>query len=139
MSVDYFQFVFALLAVVALIAGLGLLVKRVTQLPFQRRHGESNQLRLAESLFLDPKRRVVRVRNGERTYVLLLSAHGDKVIDNYTPQNTELDAVDPADSAGRDGTYPAPMPRSGGKLSGVFANLLAKTAMNSEPSSKNKS
>ncbi|MCH9780099.1 MAG: hypothetical protein K0U36_02305 [Alphaproteobacteria bacterium] len=112
MSVDYVRLILALLAVIALLGGLGLILKRMTQagLGVWGAGRTAKNMAIAENLFLDPKRRLVRVANGHRQYVLLLSNNGDRVVDTYSDpahgSDLEHDAhpdEQPLDTLGRPG------------------------------------
>lgn len=77
----YLRAFLALLLVVGLIFLLKVLViktgfdKRITG------NRAGGRLSVVETLYLDPRRRLVIVRDGDKEHVLLLGASGDKVLD----------------------------------------------------------
>lgn len=95
---DYLQFVIALALVLALIAVLAWLAKRAgyggglaqtIKLPAERR-----RLAVVEVLPLDPRRKLVLLRAGEREHLLLLN-HGqgpDLVVDSRSTGSESGDA-----------------------------------------------
>ena len=76
---DYLRVVLALLFVIGLIFFAGLMAKR-TGLDKRIIGNKGNRARLerlVETLYLDPRRRLVIVRSDDREHVLLLAATGD--------------------------------------------------------------
>lgn len=79
---EYLRFAAALIFVLALI-GAGAFALRAFGFMSQgsRRQGD-RRLSITESLLVDARRRVVLIRRDDREYLLLLSPHGDTIIDS---------------------------------------------------------
>ncbi|MBL8537970.1 MAG: FliO/MopB family protein [Hyphomonadaceae bacterium] len=75
---DWARAVFALLATLALIAGVAYGARRLGML--QPRAPGERRLRIVESLMLDPRRRLLVVRWDEREHLILLSPGSDIVV-----------------------------------------------------------
>jgi flagellar protein FliO/FliZ len=73
---DWARAVAALVATLALLGLVALLARRFNMLQPLRGPGE-RRLSVVESLMLDPRRRLVIVREGGQDHVLLLSPFGD--------------------------------------------------------------
>ena len=84
---SWLRLIFAFSVVLALMAGLGFVLKYVSQrgFMFPSKAGHVRRMKLVESLFLDTKRRVVIVRCDEREHLLLLGGQDDIVIDTNLP------------------------------------------------------
>lgn len=88
-AVDYLKFVFALLFVLGLIAGLAALGKR-----FGMGHrgptgrGKSKRLRIVETMALDAKRRVILISRDDKEHLILLGNSKENVIEG------DIDAPD---------------------------------------------
>jgi flagellar protein FliO/FliZ len=76
---DWLRAIAALGVTLALIAGAGLLARRMGMLQAPVPGGK-RRMGVVESLFLDPRRRVVIVRVDDQDHVLLLSPFGDHPI-----------------------------------------------------------
>jgi flagellar protein FliO/FliZ len=75
---DWARAVFALIATLALIGAAAYAARRLGML---RPPGQGpKRLAMTESLFLDPRRRLVIVRCDGREHLLLLSPAGDRVV-----------------------------------------------------------
>jgi flagellar protein FliO/FliZ len=71
---------FGLLFVLGLIAAAAYGARRLGMLQAPTAPGGKRRMAIAETLFLDPRRRVVIVRVDEQEHVLLLSPFGDRPI-----------------------------------------------------------
>jgi flagellar protein FliO/FliZ len=69
----------ALLATLALIGAFAFAARKLGMLDLARTGG-ARRVRIVESLFLDPRRRLVLVRWDESEHLLLLSQSGDRAI-----------------------------------------------------------
>ena len=84
---DYFRFAAALLLVLGLIGGLGILLRRYGGIigggALASRHAARAKRRLSveEVLPLDARRRLVLVRRDGREHLLLLGPEGDRVVE----------------------------------------------------------
>jgi flagellar protein FliO/FliZ len=76
---DWVRAFFGLLFVLGLIGAAGYGARRLGMLQAPR-PGGSRRMSLAETLFLDPRRRIVIVRVDAEEHVLLLSPHGDRAL-----------------------------------------------------------
>ena len=82
-TVSYFKFLLALLFVLGLIGGLGIMAKRAglgNRGPIVR--GKSKRLSIIETMALDPKRRVVLIRCDDSEHLILLGANSEQTIEN---------------------------------------------------------
>ncbi len=77
---SFFKTLFALVFVLALIGGVGFLIKKFGEKSFGIRLPSNKNLNLEEMMVLDHTRRVAVVKYGAKKYVLLLGNH-DAVID----------------------------------------------------------
>lgn len=78
---EYLRFAAALIFVLALLGAFAFAARAFGFLAnVQRKPGE-RRLSIIESLLLDARRRVVIVRRDDKEYMLLLSPHGDVVLD----------------------------------------------------------
>lgn len=75
---DWARALFALIATLALIAGAAYAARRLGML--QPGGPGPKRMRIAETLMLDPRRRMVIVRVDDREHVLLLGPTGDVVV-----------------------------------------------------------
>jgi flagellar protein FliO/FliZ len=78
---DYLRVVFALLFVIGLIFFAGLIVRRSGLDKRLTGNKGPARLNLVETLYLDPRRRIVIVRCEDHEYVLLLATTGDLLIE----------------------------------------------------------
>lgn len=81
---EYAKFIAALAFVIALIGGLGWIVKRSGVLPtalMKRKSGETPRLKVKEVLLLDAKRRLVLVQRDDVEHLLLLGTDGESVVE----------------------------------------------------------
>ena len=78
---QYLRYAAAFVFVLALIGALAFAARAFGFLSQQRRPGE-RRLRIVESLLVDARRRLVIVRRDDREYLILLSPHGDKILDD---------------------------------------------------------
>jgi flagellar protein FliO/FliZ len=76
--IDWARALFALIATLALIAGAAYGARRLGML--QPGPQGPRRLKISESLFIDPRRRLVIVRCDEREHLMLLSPAGDVVV-----------------------------------------------------------
>ena len=76
---DWLRALAALAATLGLLAGAALLARRMGMLQAPVPGGK-RRMGVVESLFLDPRRRVVIVRVDDEDHVLLLSPFGDRPI-----------------------------------------------------------
>jgi flagellar protein FliO/FliZ len=75
---DWVRALFALIATLALIAGVAYGARRLGML---HPHGQTvRRMKVSESLMLDPRRRLVIVRCDEREHLILLGPGGDIVV-----------------------------------------------------------
>jgi flagellar protein FliO/FliZ len=84
-AVDPLRFVFAFLFVVGLIGIMGFAMKRYGRgngLGMVARKGEEGRLRVVETRYLDPKRRLVLVRRDDTEHLLLLADGRELVIES---------------------------------------------------------
>ena len=85
--VDFIRYVGALFVTLALLGGLALTLRRFGPslgLGAMARPGARGprRLEIAEVLPLDPRRRLVLVREGDREHLLLLGAGGETVVES---------------------------------------------------------
>ena len=85
---DWARTLFALLVTLSLIGAVAYGARKLGML---RAPGAQapRRIEVAESLMLDPRRRLVIVRCGKREHLLLLSATGDQVIAALEPEEEE--------------------------------------------------
>ena len=91
-GLDYLRFVFAFLVVLGLIGVGALALRRLAAKGFSWSgiaSGMDRQLRVRDLLVLDSRRKIIRVANGKRQYVLLLSQNGETLVDNYVDNHSE--------------------------------------------------
>ncbi len=85
---DYFRFVAALILVLGLIGGLGVILRRYGGVigggALASRHANRSRRRLSveEVLPLDGRRRLILVRRDDREHLLLLGPDGDRVVED---------------------------------------------------------
>ncbi len=92
----YFKFVLALVFVVALIAVIGWLARRMGLGGAPIRRGRRRRLAIVEMLALDSKRRLVLVRRDDREHLLVIGGQSDLAIERNIPV-----PPDPAEEAAR--------------------------------------
>jgi flagellar protein FliO/FliZ len=85
---DWARAAAALAATLALLAGAALLARRMGMLQSPAPGGK-RRMGVVETLFLDPRRRVVIVRVDGQEHVLLLSPFGDRPIAVQAAANSE--------------------------------------------------
>ena len=81
-TLSYFKFLMALLFVLGLIGGLGIMAKRAglgNRGPIVR--GKSKRLSIIETMALDPKRRIVLIKCDTSEHLILLGANSEQTID----------------------------------------------------------
>jgi len=79
---EYLRFAAALIFVLALLGAFAFAARALGFLAnVQRKPGE-RRLSIIESLLLDARRRVVIVRRDDKEYVILLSPHGETVLES---------------------------------------------------------
>lgn len=77
--IDVAKMIAALVATLALIAGAAWVARRFGMIEMRKAPTE-RRIKIVESLMLDPRRRLVLVRFGEREHLLLLGPGGDRPI-----------------------------------------------------------
>jgi len=80
-TTNYLQFAAALIFVLGLIGAIALLVRTVGGLQFVQRKPGDRRLGMTESLLVDARRRLVLIRRDDKEYLVLLSPHGDVILD----------------------------------------------------------
>jgi flagellar protein FliO/FliZ len=86
---DYLRAAFALIFVVGLIMLLRVFIGRTGLNKRLAGNKGSARLSIAETLYLDPRRRVVIVRDGDSEHVLLLGVTGDVLIESRKRSETD--------------------------------------------------
>lgn len=81
-TTNYLQFGAALIFVLALIGAIALLLRAVGGLQFAQRRAGDRRLSITESLLVDARRRVILIRRDDEEYLVLLSPHGDVILDD---------------------------------------------------------
>ena len=81
-TTNYLQFGAALIFVLALIGAIALLLRAVGGLQFAQGRVGDRRLSITESLLVDARRRVILVRRDDEEYLVLLSPHGDVILDD---------------------------------------------------------
>jgi flagellar protein FliO/FliZ len=81
--VDWARALAALIGTLALLGLLAVLARRFNMIQ-PLRAGADRRLAVVETLMLDPRRKLVIVRDGGREHLLLLSPFGDARIDSRT-------------------------------------------------------
>jgi flagellar protein FliO/FliZ len=81
-TANYLQFGAALIFVLGLIGAIALLLRTVGGLQFAQRRPGDRRLSVTESLLIDARRRVILLRRDDQEYLVLLSPHGDVVLDD---------------------------------------------------------
>lgn len=86
MEITYYVRAFAaLLFVMALIGLMALVLKKYRERhPWYGNKGATTQLSIQEVLPVDAKRKVIRIRSGEKEHVLLVGGNNDLLIDSTT-------------------------------------------------------
>lgn len=80
--VDPFRFALAFLFILSLIGLMGFGLKRFRQFQAQAAGGDTMRLRVIETRYLDPKRRLVIVCKDDMEYLLLLADDRELVIES---------------------------------------------------------
>lgn len=78
---QYLRYAAAFVFVLALIGALAFAARAFGFLAQQRRPGE-RRLSIIESLLIDARRRLILIRRDDREYLVLLSPHGDQILDD---------------------------------------------------------
>jgi flagellar protein FliO/FliZ len=81
-TTNYLQFGAALIFVLALIGAIALLLRAVGGLQFAQGRTGDRRLSVTESLLVDARRRVILIRRDDEEYLVLLSPHGDVILDD---------------------------------------------------------
>lgn len=81
-TTNYLQFGAALIFVLALIGAIALLLRAVGGLQFAQGRSGDRRLSVTESLLVDARRRVILIRRDDEEYLVLLSPHGDVILDD---------------------------------------------------------
>lgn len=81
-TTNYLQFGAALIFVLALIGAIALLLRAFGGLNLAQRRGGDRRLSVTESLLIDARRRILLVRRDDEEYLVLLSPHGDVILDD---------------------------------------------------------
>ena len=81
-TTNYLQFGAALIFVLALIGAIALLLRAVGGLQFAQGRSGDRRLSVTESLLVDARRRVILIRRDDEEYLVLLSPHGDFILDD---------------------------------------------------------
>ena len=91
-AVSYLKFLLALLFVLGLIGGLGIIAKRVglgNRGPIVK--GKSKRLSIVETMALDPKRRVVLIQCDNSQHLLLLGSNSEQTIVSSLSDESSLE------------------------------------------------
>jgi len=80
MAQELLQMTGALLIVLAMIGGAALGIRRFAKTG-NFRASPARELEVVESLMLDPKRRLVRVRHGSKEHLILLGVQSELLVD----------------------------------------------------------
>jgi len=79
---QFLRLAIALLAVLALMGGLAMLLKKLgLSTNASIKTGDKRRLSIVESLPLDPRRRLVIVKCDDKEHLIILSANGEVVVD----------------------------------------------------------
>ncbi|MEQ1755735.1 MAG: flagellar biosynthetic protein FliO [Micropepsaceae bacterium] len=81
-TTNYLQFGAALIFVLALIGAIALLLRAFGGLNLTQRRPGDRRLSIIESLLVDARRRIILVRRDDEEYLVLLSPHGDIILDD---------------------------------------------------------
>lgn len=86
-DISWLRLLFAFSVVLALMAGLNIALRYISQrgLLFRPRAGQQRRLQILESLPLDTKRRAVLIRCDKREHLLLLGGQNDIVVESNLP------------------------------------------------------
>lgn len=123
---DYFQFVFALAFVLALILAVAWAFRRFGRgsvraprrgMPYRRR------LAVVEAIALDTRRKLVLVRRDDREHLLIIGAQGETVVETGIP--VAADEVDEPGASTR-GVRPSPSARTS-EEPGSFLRLVRQS------------
>lgn len=79
---EYLRFAAALIFVLALIGAGAFALRAFGFLSAGQRRQGDRRLSITESLLVDARRRVVLIRRDDREYLVLLSPHGDTILDS---------------------------------------------------------
>ncbi len=88
---DYAKFVAALVFVLALMAGLGMVLKRIGLGPGSMLSSDKRRLKIIEILPLDARRRAVLLRRDNAEHLVILGPSGETVVETHiaTPDPTD--------------------------------------------------
>lgn len=91
---SWLRVIFAFAVVLALMAGLSVVLKYVAQrgLMFPTKAARTRRMRIVENLTLDTKHRLVIVRCDASEHLLLLGGQGDIVVQTNLPPTKSTDA-----------------------------------------------
>ena len=83
---NYIQFLAALIAVIALIVGLGSVARRLFNAQVGvRSFDNGKRLQVVDAIPIDARRRLILVRRDDSEHLLLLGPDGDRVIESGIP------------------------------------------------------
>ena len=92
--ISYLKFLLALLFVIGLIGGLGLLAKRAglgNRGPIVK--GKLKRLSIVETMSLDPKRRLVLVQCDNSEHLILLGTNGEQTIESGSENKMPIEKL----------------------------------------------
>jgi flagellar protein FliO/FliZ len=89
-TTNYLQFGAALIFVLALIGAIALLLRAFGGLNLAQRRPGDRRLSVTESLLIDARRRILLVRRDDEEYLVLLSPHGDVILDDRIKVKDEI-------------------------------------------------
>ena len=90
--VNIFTLIGAFLFVLALMAGMGWVLKKYGTKLSGLGVREGKSLKVIETLVLDPRRRLHIVKAGEKKYILLTGPNTDLVVDNDAKLDIDLES-----------------------------------------------
>lgn len=88
------RFLAALILVVGLMLGLGLVMRKINAGSGMVGTGQKRRLRVVESLPLDHRRRMILIRRDDREHLVILGPTGETVVENgiLPPQEAHSNA-----------------------------------------------
>ena len=89
-TTNYLQFGAALIFVLALIGAIALLLRAFGGLNLTQGRPGERRLRVTESLLIDARRRILLIRRDDEEYLVLLSPHGDVILDDRIKVKDEV-------------------------------------------------
>lgn len=90
---DYARIILALIAVIALIAALAYVVRKAGLAQNGLGAARRRRLQIAETLFLDPRRRAVILKCDGREHLVILGPAGETVVEHCLPGALEEPAA----------------------------------------------